>query len=131
MAENVNNPKDLRTRGRRHLRLRSMDDLDGRTNAARKTREIVSSLSEDLGGAEHLTSATRQLVQRAALLGAIAEDYEMRWLAGDRVHLTDYFTTVNTQHRVLLSLGLERRARDVSPPSLREYLRRRPAEAAE
>jgi hypothetical protein len=28
----------------------------------------------------------------------------------------------NTQRRILATLGLERRARDVSPPHLREYL---------
>jgi len=42
-------------------------------------------------------------------------------LVGEPIELGDYLTAVNCQRRVLQTLGLERRARDVSP-TLREYL---------
>jgi hypothetical protein len=60
------------------VRLRSLDELDQRTAAARRARDLVAELKSDLGG--DLSTAQRELVKRAALLGAILEDHEVRWL---------------------------------------------------
>jgi hypothetical protein len=51
-------------------------------------------------------------VQRAALLSAQLEDFEVRWLQGEVVEFSDYLAAVNVQRRVLATLGLERRQRD-------------------
>ena len=64
------------------VRLRSIDELDGRTAAARRTRQLVASLVADAGGPANITEGMRQLVQRAAVLGAFVEDCETRWIAG-------------------------------------------------
>jgi hypothetical protein len=61
-------------------------------------------------------------VQRAAMIGAIVADCEARWAAGQQVELAEYFMAVNTQRRVLATLGLRRRPRDVTPPSVADYL---------
>jgi hypothetical protein len=74
------------------------------------------------GGTDNLTEGTRQLCQRAALLSAITEDLETRWLSGEPTDLGLYFMACNTQRRILATLGLERQGpRDVSP-SLAGYL---------
>ena len=79
----------------------------------------------DLGGDELLTAGERQLVQRAAMCGAIVADFEARWVAGQSVQLHEYLAAVNVQRRVLVTLGLRRRPRDVTP-RLQEYLRTHP-----
>ncbi len=103
------------------LRLMSIDDLDGRTAAARRARELVDSIASDLGGDAHLTEGTRQLARRAAVLGALIEHSECTMLAGGEVELSDYLMAVNAQRRVLATIGLERRSRDVTP-SLASYI---------
>lgn len=96
-------------------KLRTIADLDGRTKAARRAHALIAELERDLGGRENLTTAQRELVQRAALIGAIVEDAEARWLAGGAANLGVYGMLVCRQRRCLEALGLERRARDVTP----------------
>jgi hypothetical protein len=98
----------------------SLDRLDGRTIACRRARELVSSLQADLGGTDRLSEGTRQLVRRAAVLGVFIENSEAAWLAGQEVALGDYLSAVNSQRRVLTTIGLERRPRDVPHQSLEE-----------
>jgi hypothetical protein len=115
-----------------YVRFLSLADMDGRTRAAARCKELRQAFESDLGGADQLSTARAQLVQRAAILGAQCEDFETRFALGMPVELTDYFTAVNVQRRVLVTLGIERRARDVSPaPSLSEYLRTRSIDADE
>jgi hypothetical protein len=54
------------------------------------------------------------------VLGAFIESCEAKWLGGEAVALADYLAAINSQRRVLATIGLERRARDVTP--LRERL---------
>jgi hypothetical protein len=96
-------------------------DLDQRTRAAMRVRELTAAIEADLGGADRLSTSQRQLVQRGALLAVALEDFEIRFACGQAIEFGDYLLGVNTQRRVLATLGLERRARDVTP-SLREYL---------
>ena len=104
------------------VRLLSLEDLDGRTRAARATDQMLGDLIEDLGGERNCSTAERELAKRAAILSAMLADAECRWLSGERIQLTDYLPTLNAHRRVLTTLGLERRARDATPPSLRDYL---------
>ena len=101
-------------------RLLTLGALDGRTMAARRARELIEAIERDLGGADRLSEGARQLVQRAAVLGAFIESCETKWLGGEAVPLADYLAAINSQRRVLATIGLERRARDVTP--LRERL---------
>lgn len=103
------------------LRLLTLDHLDGRTAAARRARELIDAIELDLGGADRLSEGSRQLVQRAAILGTFIESCEARWLGGTAVDLADYLAAINSQRRVLATLGLERRAREVAP-SVSEYI---------
>ena len=80
-----------------------------------------------MGGGDRLSEAERQLVQRAAVLGAVVEHAEARFLAGKAVDLAEYLAAINAQRRLLVTLGLQRRPRDVTP-SLQEYLARARAE---
>jgi hypothetical protein len=103
-----------RTRGGK-VRLRSLGDLDCRTSAARRARDLVMGLENDLGGADQLSTGQREIIKRAALSGAILEDVEVRWLEGQKIDVGDYALLANAQRRLLATVGLERRAKDVSP----------------
>jgi hypothetical protein len=111
-----------------YIRFLTLRDLDGRSRAVAKCNQLRAALEADLGGSANLTTGQSQLCQRAALIGVQLEDFEVRWTLGEPIEFTDYMTGVNVQRRVLATLGLERRARDVgSSPSLSEYLRERAA----
>lgn len=111
-------PRRARTRQGK-ARLVTLDALDLRTAAAKAARVLIDTLTADLGG--ELSAGEKQLVQRASMIGAIVEDFETKWVAGQPVELNEYLSAVNVQRRVLSTLGLRRRSRDVTP-SLSEYL---------
>jgi hypothetical protein len=107
-------------------RLLSLDDLDMRLIATKKAFAIKRGIFSDLGGEDRLSTAERQLAQRAAMLGAICEDLEARWVRGDKIDHPTYHAAVNTQRRVLTSLGLARKLRDITPgDDLQSYLAER------
>ena len=110
------------------VRLLTLDALDQRTSAARRAHDLIAGIEADLGGADRLSEGSRQLVQRAAVLGAYIENCEAQWLGGAAVDLAGYLAAINAQRRVLATIGLERRTRDVSIP-LRERWRLELAEA--
>jgi hypothetical protein len=95
--------------------------LDRRTIAYRRLEDLVASIESDLGGSDRLSTAERQLAQRAASLCALAEDQETRFLAGRPIDLAQYATLVNSQLRAFAAIGIKRQARDCTP-SLSEYL---------
>jgi hypothetical protein len=95
-------------------RLLSLSSLDGRTAAAAAAKRLVSAISADLGN--DLSAGERQLVQRIALVGAIVDNFETKWVAGQQIELGDYLQACRTQCRLLALLGLHRRARDISAP---------------
>jgi hypothetical protein len=107
-------------------RLLSLSDLDGRTLAAKHVKGLISSLEDDLGGADRLSAGEREIVQRAALASAMLQDMEATWLTGRGIDVAAYTTLANTQSRLLKLLGLERRPRDVTP-DLDRYIAARAA----
>jgi hypothetical protein len=110
-----------------YIRFRSLSDLDGRSRAAQTCRDLVRGFEADLGGVDQMTVAQHRLVMRAAMLETVLADFELRWAAGEVFELPDYLATVNAQRRVLITLGLERRAHDITPSlSLREQLAAEP-----
>jgi hypothetical protein len=102
-------------------KLLTLSDIDARTRAHRETRKLIEAIELDLGGADRLSTGERQLVQRAAVLGALLCDTESRWIDGEPIDPTTYCTTINAQCRLLEVLGLSRRPRDVSQ-DLSSYL---------
>lgn len=103
-------------------RFQSFADLDLRTVAARRAQNVINQLLEDLGGAANVSTAERQLVQHAGVLAAHIEDAETRFISGHKIEIDNFLAAVNTQRRLLATVGLQRRQRDVTP-SLRDYLK--------
>jgi len=121
-----NGSASIKPRLARHgyVKFLTLADLDARSRAAAFAKNLVAEFEADLGGADNLTAALRQLTQRGAVLSAIAQDFETRFLLGEAIELPDYLAAVNNLRRVLQTIGLERKARDVSP-TLDQYLHSR------
>lgn len=97
--------------------------VDGRTAMGRRLREIVGALVSDLGGDDAMTEAKLHIVRRVAVLAAQLETIEADAANGVRAFdIGSYSTGANTLRRLLADLGLERRARDVTP-NLDRYIR--------
>jgi hypothetical protein len=109
-----------------------LEPLDGRGVLARRFRDLVQAMTDDLGGGEILSEAQRQLVRRAAALSVECERLELEMASGRKVDFTDYGQLTNALGRVVGRLGIKRVAKD-STLDLKAYLSaRHPAhEAAE
>ena len=97
--------------GGEKVRLLTLDHLDGRTLAVKRVRQVEVGIAADLGGS--LSEAQKALVRRNAVLEAILGDVEARWASGESLVLADYLSAIKVQRNVLLTLGIERRPRQV------------------
>ncbi len=102
-----------------------LSGVDGRSQMARRFREIVTGIESDLGG--ELTEAQSQLVARSATLAIWCEEREGELATGAQFDAGQYATISNSLRRLLSDLGLERRMRDLTP-SLDQYLAGRTAQ---
>jgi ribosomal protein L30/L7E len=99
-------------------------DVDHRSPPMRRLRDLISDYSSDLGN--DLTTAELALVRRAAMLELQLEMMETSWIqeggnAGAK-SLALYGRTTGNLRRVLQTLGLERRSKDVTRiPTIDEY----------
>ncbi len=104
--------------------------VDGRTREARLYGGTVSDIASDLGGEGHLSRAEMELVRRAAGLSVLAALAESNLLSGTDIDIAELVSVGNAQRRILTTLGLQRRERDVTP-SLSEYLAAKDREKSE
>jgi hypothetical protein len=109
------------------VRLRSLADLDGRTAAAKAAFALRDAIAADLGGADRLSAMQAAIVNSAGLIGAMLDHLGAQYLAGDKIDRLEFATLTNAQRRLLADLGLHRKARDITPPSLKAYVKGRVA----
>lgn len=93
--------------------------VDGRSAGARRYREIVHQLESDAGGDP--SGAQQAIIRRAATLAVWCEQTEADFANGGDLDIQSFTTATNALRRLLADLGLERRARDITP-SLRDYI---------
>ena len=100
-------------------------DVDHRSAWMRRLRDLVALQMSDLGGDDNASEAERILVRRAAMMTLQLEMMEQRFAANDGEatppQIETYQRCANTLRRLLESLGLQRRQKDVTP-DLRVYL---------
>jgi hypothetical protein len=100
------------------------DGGDNRTAWARRFRDVQSIHEADLGGLAALSGAEASLIRRAAVLTIELERIEARFSKDDDPSpdaLDLYQRMTNTLRRLLETLGIQRRPRDVAI-DLRAYL---------
>ena len=101
----------------------------GDTAWARRFRDILSEITNDLGGADLLSEGQRQLVRRCATIAIACERMEGEAAAGRDIDLETFGQLTDRLGRCFNRLGLKRQARDISVDPL-DYARQH-NEAAE
>jgi hypothetical protein len=101
-----------------------IEGVDGRSPWVRRCRDVIREHIADLGGADNTSAAERSIIRRAAVLTTELEQLEARFATVGEASADDldlYQRTAGNLRRLLEAVGLQRRAKDVTP-SLTEYL---------
>jgi hypothetical protein len=97
-----------------------LPNTDGRSQIARRLRDLVAAISADQGGADRLAEARFQLIRRFAAAAVIAETMEARLANGEAIDVTTHALLCSTLVRLSTRIGINRTAQIV--PSLHDYL---------
>ena len=106
-----------------------LGEVDGRSEAARRFRDVLAEIVSDLGGSDTLSEGQRQLARRAALMSVQGEKMEAAAVAGEAFDLDAFGALSDRLGRVFNRLGLKRVAREVRSPIL-DHFSRPPERAA-
>ena len=112
-------PEKARSRVSNHADL--LPAIDGRSAPARRFRDLVNAYVADMGGLDRCSEIKLGLMRRLAATTVQAEMLEARMVNGEAVDIASLCTLASTTVRLSQRLGLERRARTVTP-SLNQYL---------
>jgi len=91
--------------------------VDGRSIWARRLRDLITLHVNDYGGEGNISEAQRSLIRRAACLTTELELLEVQFATNGGAktwQLDKYGRAANTLRRLVQSLGLERRAKEVN-----------------
>jgi hypothetical protein len=94
---------------------------DGNSAWSRRFRDLVAQHAADLGGPDRLSEAQQSLIRRVSTIEVELEQREGELSRGMAVDLDGYSRAAGHLRRLLETLGIERRAKDVTP-TLGEYL---------
>jgi hypothetical protein len=99
--------------------------IDGRSPWIRRAKDLIVEHTQDLGGPDNVSAAERSITRRVAVLSVELENLEARFATAGSATTEDldlYQRTANSLRRLLEAVGLQRRARDVTPPSIKDYV---------
>lgn len=99
--------------------------VDARTLVAKRFSELVSSHTADLGGEDACSEGQKAILRRACILIVALEQMESAFASTGSMSVTaldQHQRASNSLRRLLTSIGLDRRARDVTPPKLSDYI---------
>jgi hypothetical protein len=96
---------------------------DGRGPWARRQRDLMADLASDAGGIEVLSTAQASLCRRCSTIMVELEFMEGQLSLGEKVDLDIYGRLSGHLHRMLVTLGIERRAKTIPSP-LADYFAR-------
>jgi hypothetical protein len=89
-------------------------ETDGRGPWARRWRDIVAEITNDLGGADLLSEGQKQLIRRCATIALACERAEAKAAQGEDIDLEVYGTLTDRLGRAFQRLGLRRQPRDIA-----------------
>ena len=102
-------------------RLLTLNDLDRRTKAAQRAFDMHDRLVAERGGADGMSVLRYSMTRSVAVLCAMIEDQQTRWLRGEPVEATAIATLLNARRREAEIVGVDPEPKDVTP-SLASYL---------
>jgi hypothetical protein len=97
-------------------------NVDQRSSIARRYRDLMAEAIADSGGVDECSQARLQLIRRLAALSVQLEQLEAKLADGADIDIAEYTSLTSTLVRVVSRLGINRVPRDVTPPSVAEYL---------
>jgi hypothetical protein len=89
--------------------------VEGDGNSMWSRRDLIAAHVVDLGGPELLSEAQASLIRRASAIEVELEDMEGKLSMGQPVDLDLFTRSASHLRRILETLGLERRPKDVTP----------------
>jgi hypothetical protein len=98
--------------------------VDGRSVWIRRCRDLIAEHVAELGGADNASAAERSIIRRACVMTVELERLEAKFALAGQASPDDldlYSRAAANLRRLLEAVGLQRRARDVTP-TLSEYL---------
>lgn len=120
-------PRTAALSGQREPML-ALPGVDGREFWPRQANQTYSAIVQHCGGAESITEIEALTARRVSVLEAELRHLEMKFAAlrseGKAPTIADldlYGRLANSQHRLNTALGIERRAKDITP-DLKTYL---------
>jgi hypothetical protein len=99
-----------------------LPNIDGRSAQARRYRDVLAACVSDQGGLDRMSESRLQLIRRFSALCVIAEGLEGQLVSGGSIEIQAFATLSSTLVRLASRLGIDRRSKLVSTPSLRDYL---------
>jgi hypothetical protein len=97
---------------------------DNRGAWARRCKDIMEDLTADRAGVENVSAAEASIIRRSAVLSVELELLENKFAAGQATDsdLDLYGRTSGNLRRLFQTIGVERKARDITPPSVADYI---------
>jgi hypothetical protein len=121
-------PKVARTKNAQKSRITNgstlLPGVDGRSAWVRRCKDVIASHLSDLGGEDNTSAAERSIVRRASVITTELERLEARFAVAGAASPEDidlYLRASNSLRRLLETVGIARRPRDVTP-NLSQYL---------
>jgi hypothetical protein len=99
--------------------------IDQRSAWVRRCKDVISSHLSDMGGEDNTSAAERSIIRRASVMTVELEQLEARFATAGEACASDldlYQRTAANLRRLLEAVGLQRRAKDISP-TLSDLLR--------
>lgn len=93
--------------------------VNARSTIMRRYREIYAQLVRDMG--DDPSEAKSIIAKRSTTLAIWCEDAEAKMANGGNIDIGEFTTATNALRRLLADIGLERKARDITP-TLSQYL---------
>ena len=95
--------------------------VDGRSAWVRRCKDVIASHISDLGGVDNCSAAERSIVRRASVMTVELERLEVKFAKAGEANadeLDQYARVSANLRRLLEAVGLQRRPRDISVPTL-------------
>jgi hypothetical protein len=102
---------------------RLLPGVDNRNPWVRRAKDVIADLTNDRAG--DTSAAVMNLIRRAAVMSTELEQLEVKFATAGHAQANDldlYTRTSGNLRRILESIGLQRGARDISPPSVDAYI---------
>jgi hypothetical protein len=123
------NPRDAHPKDPQRSRITNgsalLPGVDGRSPWVRRAKDVIAAHLSDLGGEDNTSAAERSIVRRASVLTVELERLEAKFALAGEASATDldlYQRTAGNLRRLFEAIGLQRRAREITPDPL-DYAR--------